>query len=432
MSGILNITQAEPTPCAARESLGWSIQELSSSSKMEDLVSDERSSLLKSRSTYIASPSTSAGSSEPLSINNSDPLNSDRDGSVSEMMFDHSEKVNRLKNCGRECLARCRNICHGFSCKRMFYERIPKGRALWFVLLINALESFALFGAIDGLEERVLGRKKSQSHLGYIFVFCQWCGGRIFYPITGLIADTCIGRFRMIKIGLWLMLTGFILITINESLIYANVHSEILESYILPCTAIILLIISSASVEANIIPFGVDQVQQGAPSSEISSYFYYYFFFNKVGIFLGVIVFLLLFNTNISLLPGSHINALVDRVFTFVTLNAIHPLFAVFAVTIALILHVCAEKNYFMDRDYSNPLRLIVNVVYYSATVKRKNPVYRRAFRYGEERKPRIELAKKDFDGIFTSEEVEDVKTFFRICLVIFSLSGVILTFGMV
>ena len=41
-------------------------------------------------------------------------------------------------------------------------------------------------------------------------------------------------------------------------------------------------------------------------------------------------------------------------------------------------------------------------VVYYAATVKRGIARYRRAFRYGEERKPRIELAKEEFDGIFT------------------------------
>ena len=85
-----------------------------------------------------------------------------------------------------------------------------------------------------------------------------------------------------------------------------------------------------------------------------------------------------------------------------------------------------------MDHDHKNPLKLIVNVLCYAATVKRSVPIYRRSFRYGEERKKRIELAKSNYDGIFTSEEVEDVKTFFRICLVILSLSGSFLTFQLV
>ena len=236
------------------------------------------------------------------------------------------------------------------------------------------------------------------------------------------------------------MWIGFVVITINENLVYYYYtdstpnHShagEISLKYLLPIIAAMLLIISSGSVEANIIPFGVDQIQQGALSSEMSSYFYYYYFSRVTGLLLGVVLFLSLFSLN-SIHFGLFINPTHEQGFIFSTLNAIHPLFAVVAITIALILHFCTSQQYFKDRDYSNPLRLIVNIVYYAATVKRQPPRYRRAFRYGEGRKSRIELAKIEYDGIFTSEEVEDVKTFFRICLVIISLSGVFLIFGMV
>ena len=163
----------------------------------------------------------------------------------------------------------------------------------------------------------------------------------------------------------------------------------------------------------------------------MSSYFYYYSCSRDAGLLIGLTLFLLLFSTNIKLYPD--FNAWSEDHYTQHTLHAIHPLFAVLSITVALILHFCTSQRYFKDKDYSNPLRLIINVLYYAATVKRQPPRYRRAFRYGEERKSRIELAKKEYnDGIFTSEEVEDVKTFLRICLVIFSLSGTFLTFGMV
>ena len=368
---------------------------------------------------------TSPRNSGPISTN-SDPQES------SEIIFDGSESHSSssgVQNCGEDCLTTC-NICRGISCKRMFYDRFPKGKAIAAVLLINTLESFALFGAFDGLKERMI--EPSNQKLAFLFVFFQWCAGRIFYPIAGLIADTCLGRYRTINVGLWLMWTGFALKTINENLIYARVESHTIETYVLPCVAVVLLIISSGSVEANIISFGADQVQQGASSSEISSYFYYYNFSRTAGLLLGISLFLLVFDTNILLLPGSNVNSNIDRNFTFLTLNAAHPLFAVFAVTMALIFHFCTRHWYFEDRDYSNPLRLIINVLYYAATVKRQVARYRRSFRYGEERKPRIELAKIDYDGIFSGEEVEDVKTFFRIFLVIFSLGGNFLTFGMV
>ena len=190
-------------------SSGLSIHELSNSSQMDGVVNYEQYPILKSRS-------RSASVSQSLSINSVKRSVFTRD-SISEMMFDNSEEPSRLQ----DCVTRCYSLRRGMSCKRMFYDRFPKGRGLLFVLLVNMLESFVTFGAVDGLKERIIGPHNDIHHLGYIFVFFQWCGGRLFYPITGLIADTCFGRYRMIRIGLVLMWIGFVLITINENLIYA-------------------------------------------------------------------------------------------------------------------------------------------------------------------------------------------------------------------
>lgn len=83
----------------------------------------------------------------------------------------------------------------------------------------------------------------------------------------------------------------------------------------------------------------------------------------------------------------------------------------------------------FQDRQRENPLREVANIVFYAATVKDSPPVNRRAFRYGESRKRRIERAKSRYDGIYTSEEVEDVKTFCKIVLVQFSLGLCFMTY---
>lgn len=404
----------------------WSEYQRTKGSQTDGLTNNERLPILN------RSSSSSGGH---LSINSMDSL----EGSLSVMKFDDQNSnsasslaFNFVKYHCKDCIASCK-IHRGVSCKNMFYDRFPKGCAVMVVLLINMLESFAIYGAFRGLQERIMGISTTGRPIfGYIFVFFQWCAGRMFYPITGLIADTCLGRYRTIRIGFWLMWIAFVLISIGEVLEYANIGSKAAESYVLPIVAVVLLIISSASVEANIIPFGVDQIQQGAPSSEISSYFYCYYFSARAGSLLSVCVFLALVGTHKSLVPDSNLDPVNGCGFTCQTFLAVHPLFAVFSVTLALILHVLAQNKYFRDRDYSNPLRLIINVLYYAATVKRRVSRYRRAFRYGEERKPRIELAKEEFDGIFTSEEVEDVKTFFQISLVTFSLSGNCFTYGMV
>ena len=61
------------------------------------------------------------------------------------------------------------------------------------------------------------------------------------------------------------------------------------------------------------------------------------------------------------------------------------------------------------------------------ATIGRKHgyPERRSAFTYWEQEIPsRIDLAKQKYGGPFTTEEVEDVKTFFRILLLLTSLIG--------
>ena len=371
-------------------------------------------------------------SSGPLSINSDS-------NDISELNFDQPNRaedhLDQIKACCSDCLFCCGSRCRRMGCKTMFRDRFPKGFAILVVLLINTLENIAVYGAFTGLQDRIIGQSEF-NHYGYVFVIFQWCGGRILYPITGLVADTCLGRYRTIKYGFSLMWIAFAVIAINELLIYSRGgflgHETFFERYyFLPCIAVMLLIVSSACIEANIIPFGADQVQQGASTSEISSYFYYFYFSRVIGMFFGIAIFLLVFDTNVSLLPDSN-DSDVEQDFTFVTLTTLHPIVAVLALSLALISHLCTEQSYFMDRGYENPLRLIVNVLFYAATVKRGIPMYRRAFRYGEDRKKRIELAKVDYDGIFTNEEVEDVKTFFRICLVILSLSGTFLTFQMV
>ena len=94
-------------------------------------------------------------------------------------------------------------------------------------------------------------------------------------------------------------------------------------------------------------------------------------------------------------------------------------------ITVAIVLHHCVHQWYYDAHQRKNPVKSIINILYFAATVKREAPRYRRSFRYGEGKKSRIELAKIEYDGIYTSEEVEDVKTFFRVLFLVISLGFV-------
>ena len=71
----------------------------------------------------------------------------------------------------------------------------------------------------------------------------------------------------------------------------------------------------------------------------------------------------------------------------------------------------------------TNPFKSMWKVL--SFAYKHKYPVNRSAFTYCEEQTPsRLDLGKKQYGGPFTTEDVEDVKTFLRLLLVLVSLFG--------
>ena len=90
---------------------------------------------------------------------------------------------------------------------------------------------------------------------------------------------------------------------------------------------------------------------------------------------------------------------------------------------IGLCVLVYYKKHLNIDRTGDHPLKLIYNVLKYAWN--HKCPERRSAFTYWEEDiPPRIDLGKNKYGGPFTTEEVEDTKTFFCILLLLLSLFG--------
>ncbi len=85
-----------------------------------------------------------------------------------------------------------------------------------------------------------------------------------------------------------------------------------------------------------------------------------------------------------------------------------------FMMTLLVVMDICFNHLLIKEPVTHNPLKLIFQVLRYA--VKNKYPRLRSAFTYWED-KPysRIDLGKSKHGGPFTTEQVEDVKTFFRI-----------------
>uniref|UniRef100_A0A1X7SPE8 Uncharacterized protein n=1 Tax=Amphimedon queenslandica TaxID=400682 RepID=A0A1X7SPE8_AMPQE len=104
-------------------------------------------------------------------------------------------------------------------------------------------------------------------------------------------------------------------------------------------------------------------------------------------------------------------------------------LFIVIGVALSLILvsHSLFKHKLENISLINNPIKLIVRVLCYAR--KHKYPENRSALTYWEEEAPsRLDLGKDKYGGPFTEEEVEDVKTFFRMLPLFIAMLG----FGLV
>ena len=314
----------------------------------------------------------------------------------------------------------------GGRCKKFFYNRTPKGKAAFLVFVINVLETFAFYGSLS-LIQSALSSHWSRDHGGgtddsksfTVFMVLLNTAGRVLYPVGGLIADVYLGRYRVIQIGLWFYWIGLAIILLSRA-VGGKLDDYPQLQVALPIIAIVFVLIGSASVEPTIIPFGMDQIRQGASSDELSSYFFWYYFGRNFGYMLVT-----LFSLVVAITVPPIV--LLGRSAYFIT-----GIVAIMMVTIAMVLHHCLQHWYYKANRMENPIRSISNVLFFAATVKRQPPRYRRSFRYGEGKKSRMDLAKLEYDGIYSSEKVEDVKTFFRVLLVIISLGGDFITYGAV
>ena len=322
---------------------------------------------------------------------------------------------------------------------RLMRSRYPRGKGVMLVLTIAFLETFSFFGALTGVR-RLLSFRDHKCHScstdleSFVLSLLYSSAGRIFYPVAGVIADSYLGRYKVIHIGLWLLWIGFAINTLAFSFLHSipsGLAREICK-YIVAVLSVILFSAGSGSVEATVIPFGVDQLAQGSSSDEISSYFYYYYIVRNVAGLVATVILLIVFDV-ISFFPHSDHNQ-HSKAYNFnMDIDYIvQNLLALLAVTAALLVLFYFKNQFYRDKQHSNALKSVTRVLCYAARVKRQLPQRNRAFRYGGALTPRIDLAKTEFDGNFSGEEVEEVKTFYRMLLLILSLFGYFITYGAV
>jgi peptide/histidine transporter 3/4 len=177
-----------------------------------------------------------------------------------------------------------------------------------------------------------------------------------------------------------------------------------------------MLGLSSFQVVA--VQFGTDQLQD-APSDHLSAFVFWYFMIEIILDTLTQWIFYLL-----SLSENKNVTGRIPLALS---------LLGALLFSVALSIKSCYMSEWFSKDNTtsnrglksSNPYRLIYRVLKFAK--EHKCPVQRSALTYWENEIPsRINLGKRKYGGPFTTEEVEDVKTFLQLFKLLLSLVGIV------
>ena len=217
------------------------------------------------------------------------------------------------------------------------------------------------------------------------------------YLVVGLVADICIGRYKIIVASIYCAFIGWITLCVSFYVIHKYFHFPlVLVGYSLST-------IGAAGILSIAIPFNIDQMI-GATADELTTIIYWHCFGYPFAISLEGI-------------SNCFITNKVYQQSVSICVSGV-------AVTIVMVTYYLMRHHLDTTPLLTNPVKLIVKVLNYAR--KNKYPRNRSALTYWEESAPsRLDLGKDKYGGPFTEEEVEDVKTFFRYLPLLVCLFGV-------
>ena len=232
-------------------------------------------------------------------------------------------------------------------------------------------------------------------HAAYLNMYRLLC---IVFPLSGLIADSVYGRYKVILWGIVTLVLSSGMMLVAFTLYHVSSANAVkIVTSIIAGLAVILNFVGFAGHDANVIQFLTDQTL-GASGEELSG---------LINLYFGVESFAKLCNILLSK-------------FLFRNGVAITELLIIHLIMSSVTLYCYAMLKQHLDTTPKilNPIKLIFNVLKYAK--QNKYPRNRSALTLWEDTKlTRINMAKSKYGGPFTEEQVEDVKTGFRLLPII-------------
>lgn len=237
----------------------------------------------------------------------------------------------------------------------------------------------------------------------------------MIYPLLGLLADIYYGRYWIITFSMSLLtacaLVGSVFAPFYLATKDSMTHSILVIRPIIFFVSYLMGIVGIAGFEANVVQFGLDQLMDSS-SRHLSLYLHGLVLIKELGVAIGVS-------------PLTFIDCrtkITKSENTFGASLQFAPLFLFLIMVITLIVIFIKRHTFYREFGSINPYKMVFKVICYA--LKHRHPTRRRsAFYYHSGIQPtRLDFAKEPFGGPFTTEHVENVKTFLQILSILLSL----------
>ena len=237
----------------------------------------------------------------------------------------------------------------------------------------------------------------------------------LLYPFAGFLADVCYGRYRVITVSLCLLACGMAFLSIDSIFLFTrytvtpfskNRHGGVTLFFIFATYGLYLLIIGFAGYEANFIQFGIDQLTE-APNEYLGLFVHWVEWFTMLGTTFAQITFSLINHCN-----RNESGAIYDMTLSL-------PLLFLIPLAVLLAFTYWKRRWFNIERVRSNPYKMVIKVLKFA--FKTRHEVSHSIYS-GDEPSSRLDFAKEIYGGPFKAEQVEDVKTFLRILVILLAL----------